>query len=140
MKPVTLVFTWLLVGGLVSGRPSIMTTADIDAAPSPTNDYSQILAMRENLLLALHGLDDSKAKAEQFVYPATTTTTETSETSTAMSELGQMTVGLHEMVTKTVDSIAGNVSGNPWLAYGLIGLGLALIIAIVSLVICFCCK
>lgn len=150
MKPATLflVFAWILMLGFVSGRPSIKDETDSDMAAVP-NDYSEILAMRENLRLALDGLDGQMRTAEQFVYPASageSTTARSDDHSSLDGPIqqfeteGKVTVDFHEVVSKTVDSIAGKIAGNPWIAYGLIGLGLVSVITIVSLVICCCFK
>ena len=157
MKPATVfsVHVWLLMLGIASGRPAI-SEAGSDSYLDVTNDYTEILSMRENLRLALNGLDEDSAMrtAEQFVFPAfeirsiasksddTSSTVEIDEQTTTVKvdDGGQVTPGFSEVVSKTVNSIAGKISGDPWVAYGLIGLGIVVAVLIVSLILCCCFK
>ena len=59
MRPATVfsMLVWLLMLGIASGRPAI-SEAGSDSDMDVTNDYTEILSMRENLRLALNGLDE----------------------------------------------------------------------------------
>jgi len=149
MKPATVfsVHVWLLMLGIASGRPAI-SEAGSDSDLDVTDDYTEILSMRQNLRLALNGLneDSMMRTAEQFVFPAfeirsisskSDDTSSTAQTTTVKADDGgQVTPGFSEVVSKTVKSIAGKISGDPWVVYGIIGLGIFVAVLIISLILC----
>ena len=150
MKPATVfsVHVWLLMLGIASGRPAI-SEAGSDSDLDVTDDYTEILSMRQNLRLALNGLneDSMMRTAEQFVFPAfeirsissksDDTSPSTAQTTTVKADDGgQVTPGFSEVVSKTVKSIAGKISGDPWVVYGIIGLGIFVAVLIISLILC----
>ena len=151
MRPATVfsMHVWLLILGIASGRPAI-SEAGSDSDLDMTNDYTEILSVRQNLRLALNGLDEDSTMtiAEQFVFPAfemiasqSDDTSSTAQTTTVkVDDGGQVTPCFSEVVSKTVNSIAGNISGDPWVVYGLIGLGIVVAVLIISLILCCCFK